>query len=388
MAPRTFNIRDLNQLQRFVEDVYRDRVVSRTTVDDAPEMQTVLDTFPVRITEHLYERMKRSDAVAKQYLPDVREITTLEGQERCFTGLFPTNIEGLERMYVDRCIIMPQPACPAYCRFCFRKFYEHADGHAMSDVEMDRAIAYVAADPRLREVLITGGEPVMDFQRLTYVMRGLRQIDHLGPIRIACRSVVMAPYLVTDRLIAMLREHHDLRRGKPVEVAIHVNHPDELDERAIEAIVRFRDAGIHVYNQTVLLRDINCDAEVLLSLFRKLRNHGVESYYLFFGGPVQGMNHSRPTIDEALTLMTTLRRTSTGRCLPRFILTTRIGKVTLGVDGWIVEREADGLHVWIRTPYTLRGFREISAEFQLPEDGRIDEEGHIVMRYLDGSPQT
>jgi lysine 2,3-aminomutase len=347
-------------------------------------MQQLLERFPVRVTEHLLSLMKTSDAVARQFLPDIREVTTLEGQTHCFSGVLHTELAHVERVYLDRCIIMPQPACPAYCRFCFRKFYEHASGRAMSDAQITAALDYVADQRDLHEVLITGGEPVLDRGRLLRLLRGLREIAHIDTIRIACRSLITAPDLIDDALIALLAEFQDLRAGKPIEVALHCNHPEELSMLSIGRIAALREAGLHVYNQAVLLRGLNLDAAVMLELLRRLRRHGVESYHLFFGGPVQGVDYWRPSIDEALALKTAIRQRATGRLNPHLIVTTRLGKVEIGVDGWIVEREADSRHVWIRTPYRLEVFEKIDPRFSLQDDARLDDEGFIVVRYLDG----
>ncbi|MCA9667674.1 MAG: radical SAM protein [Myxococcales bacterium] len=374
MASKLVNVRTLDQLAK---------VMPAPADADRDAMQAVLDQFPVRITRHLLDLMQRSPAVAAQFLPDTREVTTL-GQDKCFSGLLELDVPGLERMYPDRVIIMPHHACPAYCRFCFRKFYEHHSGSTMSYDDLDRALGYVAARPEIREVLITGGEPVMEPKRLRHLLAGLRRIAHVGPIRLACRSLIMAPELCDDALLEMLAAHQDLAAGKPLEVALHANHPDEITAPTIERLVALRQRGIHVYNQTVLLRGINDDAEILRALFEALRRYGVETYYMFLGGPVRGMDHQRPTIADGLALKRALRRHASGRANPHFIVTTRLGKVEIGVDGEIVAREADGRHVWIRTPYTLAGFRAVSPRFELPDDARLDDAGYIVMRYLDG----
>lgn len=379
MARDFISIRDLEQL----EQLFPDFVVEGR---ERESLAKVLQRFPVRLTPHIVALARSSKAVARQFLPDPRELDSAGGEERCFTGLLETGIACVERAYLDRCIIMPQPTCPAYCRFCFRKFYEHGEGRAASAAELEAAVGYVASQPDLREVLITGGEPILD-RRLPKLLSELRALEHIGPIRIACRSLVTAPWLVDAAFIALLRAHQDLRAGRPIEVALHCNHPAELTAPTIEALCQLREAGIHVYNQAVLLREINLDAPTLTQLFRQLRGHGVESYHLFFGGPVRGMNHLRPTLDEALALKSALRESATGRLNPHLIVTTRIGKVELGVDGWIVERESASA-VWLRTPYRLETFRRIVPSFALPADCRVDETGRLVVRYMDGHDGT
>ena len=366
-----------------------DRLTGRPTPPASREaLQRVLDRFPVRLTPHVLELCRRSPAVAAQFIPDPRELDQDQGQEYCFKGLLPTGVTGVERMYPDRCIIMPRPACPAYCRFCFRKFYEHTASSApLSRQDLDAAVAYVAADHRLHEVLITGGEPAQDIRALEYLLTGLRRLDHVGPIRVACRSLVTAPELLDLQLLQLLGQHQHLERGQPVEVAAHINHPDELTLPTAAALCALRQAGIHVYNQAVLLRGVNSDADAMLALLGALRGLGVEAYNIFFGGPVQGMDHLRPSLGEALALKAALRRRATGRANPHLIVTTRLGKVELGVDGQVVEREPGSRWVWISTPYTLTGLRRLSPGFELPDDARLEADGTITMRYLDGPPR-
>ena len=338
MTNRSIHVRSVEQLRDLQNKAAFDPL--KTSFEDKPALKKVIDRFPVRVTDHLLNAMRQEPAVARQFLPDSREVTSLDGETHCFSGLLHTGLAGVERMYADRCIIMPQPTCPAYCRYCFRKFYEHSDGKAMTYPELEAALAYVAREPLLKEVLITGGEPIMDKQRLRFLLHGLRSIEQIATIRIACRSLVMQPSLIDNDLIALLVAHQNLRMGKPIEIALHCNHAAEISDDTIDRIAALRERGIHVYNQTVLLRDVNLDPEVMISLLRKLRCYGVETYHLYFAGPVQGMDHVRPTLDEAIELKTSIRNQCSGRLNPHLIVTTRLGKVELGVDGWIVEREA------------------------------------------------
>jgi lysine 2,3-aminomutase len=380
-AAESLNITCIEQLER----------LGLCAVDDPAErraLERAIARFPVRLNTHLLSIMHGSRAVAQQFLPTASEITDPLGQSRCFSGLLHSDLPGLERQYVDRCIVMPQPTCPAYCRFCFRKFYEHRQGRAMSYSQLDQALAYIAADQRICEVLITGGEPIVDLRRLGHLLRGLRRIEHVGPIRIACRSLITDPGRVDRSVVDLLARHQALRLGRPVEVALHCNHPDELSPATVERLALLREAGLHVYNQAVLLRGLNLQSETMLALMRALRAYGVESYHLYFAGPVQGMQQVRPTLQQALALKSALRRGAGGRMNPHLIVTTRLGKVELGVDGWVVERETDSRHVWIRTPYRLDDFRQVQPSFILPDDARLDAEGQVVVRYLDGNPSA
>lgn len=380
MPPRRFiDCRTLEELQALTG-----RPVPEA---DRADLARVLETLPVRVTEHLAELMRRSPAVALQYLPDPREVRSTLGERHSFVGLVPTGTPGVERMYPDRCVIMPVPTCPAYCRFCFRKFLPgRAHGAPLDARELEAAVGYVGRHPELREVLITGGEPALDAGRLALLLDGLRRLSRVGPIRVACRALVTAPDLVDDELVELLARHQDLARGRPVELASHVNHPDELTPQTFEALARLRRAGIHVYNQTVLLRGVNTDGALLRELFWALRCRGVETYALFFGEPVLGMDHLRPSLGRARALKEELRRAASGRANPHLIVTTRIGKIELDVDGREVEREEDGRHVWLRTPYTADGMRSLARSLELPPGVREGPTGTLEVRYLDGAP--
>jgi len=376
---RTVEIRSVEQLEQLTG--------RKLPAAEHEAVQRVLDQHPARLTGHLTQLVRCSPAVAAQYLPDPRELEG-PGETDPFVGLIPTGVRGVERLYLDRCVVMPVARCPAHCRFCFRRHHRHRrpDARPLDQEELTAALAYVAGDRRLREVLVTGGEPILDRRRLERLLAGLRQpgMEHVGPLRVACRTLASAPGLIDAELVALLARHQDLRAGRPVEVAAHLNHPDEIGPATVDALIRLREAGLHVYNQVVLLRGINSEAAVMADLLWMLRRRGVETYAIFFGEPVLGGDHLRANLAQARALKSELRRGGSGRCNPHLIVTTRVGKVELDVDGWEVEREADGRTVWLRTPYTLEGFRSLDPRFELPQGARVDDAGCIEVRYLDG----
>ncbi len=331
--------------------------------------------MPARLTGYLENLCRKSPALARQFLPDVRELDA-RGALKPWTGVLTTGIPGVERMYLDRCIIMPFNQCPAYCRFCFRKYYDKQNPVAMSFSQLDRAIDYVQSDQRLKSVLITGGDPLMDLKRLEYLLIGLRKIPHIQDIRIGTRSIMYDPGRITGALVKMLLKYHDLEKSRPIEIATHFNHPDELTPESIKAITRLTHSSIRLYNQTVLLKSINEDPQTLLILFRQLRLLGVEIYYLFHCEPVKGISHFRTTIEKGLEIKKYLREQAAGRLNPAYIVSTSIGKVEIGVDGYMEEQDGDS--VWIKTPYHLSTFRSVNPDFQLPPGlCRLDEKGLI-----------
>jgi lysine 2,3-aminomutase len=347
------------------------------------KFQEILDKYPVRLTDFLINLVKKSPAVALQFLPNIQELENI-GYEKPWVGVMDTGIHGLERMYIDRCIIMPINQCPSYCRFCFRKFYEKRSEKAMSYDDIDKALTYIKKDKRLKGVLITGGDPLLDLKRLEYIMKNLRKIDHIQDIRIGTRSVMYDPERITDDFVNLLLKYHDLENMKPVEIATHFNHPDELTPESKKAILKLTKASIRVYNQTVLLKNVNDDPVILMNLFRKLRLLGVELYYLFHCIPVKGIQYLRTSIQKGLEIKKYFRGGfATGRINPTYVIATKIGKVEIGVDGFIEKRT--GQYVWIKTPYKIETYKSVFKDFEPPKDiCKVDSDGFISIKYLDG----
>lgn len=350
-------------------------------------LQKVLDEHPVRLTNFLIKLMKKSPAIARQFLPDARELNPI-GCEKPWVGLLDTGVPGLERMYLDRCIIMPFNQCPAYCRFCFRKFYEKRVERPVNFAELDQALAYVKNDERLTGILITGGDPLLDPKRLKYLLKNLREIKHVRDIRIGTRSLMYDPQRVTDKILRLILKYHRPEKMQPVEIATHFNHPDELSAEAKKVILKIAKSSIKLYNQTVLLKGINDDPLVLAELFQKLRLLGVEIYYLFHCNPVRGIGHLRTSIQKGIEIKKYFRGgQATGRINPAYVVDTLLGKVEIGVDGQIERRkkEKGGNYVWIKTPYRLETYRSVLPGFTLPAGVcKINSDGYISVRYLDG----
>jgi len=347
------------------------------------KFQEILNKCPVRLTDFLINLVKKSPAVALQFLPNIKELENI-GYEKPWVGVMDTGIHGLERMYIDRCIIMPINQCPAYCRFCFRKFYEKRIEKPMSYEDIDKAIAYIKKDKRLKGILITGGDPLLDLKILEYIMKNLRKIDHIQDIRIGTRSVMYDPARITDNFVNLLLKYHDLENMKPVEIATHFNHPDELTPESKKAILKLTKASIRLYNQTVLLKNVNDDPVILMDLFRKLRLLGVELYYLFHCIPVKGIQYLRTSIQRGLEIKKYFREGfATGRINPTYVIATKIGKVEIGVDGFIEKRI--GQYVWIKTPYKVETYKSVFKDFEPPKDiCKVDSDGFISIKYLDG----
>ncbi|MBN1258505.1 radical SAM protein [Candidatus Peregrinibacteria bacterium] len=309
--------------------------------------------------------MRKSPAVARQFRPCGKPDSA--GDEVTFQGIHKTGIPCLERMYGDRVAVKLTNKCPAYCVFCFRR-WTNAKLPEPAQKDLKRAAAYIKKDKRITGVLITGGEPLREPEKLEYLIGLLGKIPHVTDIRVGTRAPLTAPKLVTAKLIALLKKHG-------IEVGIHFNHPDELVPAA-QAIKKMTGAGIRVYSQSVLLKGINDSGPVLEELFRGLRSLGVEIYALYHCDPVKGAMPLRTTIEKGLEIKKYLRAHSTGRINPAYIVDTRVGKVEIGVDGTIEKRQ--GRFVWIRTPYQY-------PKSLLPGGiCRVNRDGTVSVKYRDG----
>ena len=190
---------------------------------------------------------------------------------------------GLVHRYPDRVLLMPTMACPVYCRYCFRRDRVGRAGDAPDAADIEAALAYIAAHEEIREVILTGGDPLsLSDRRLGDLLDRLDAIPHLTNLRIHTRVPVAVPGRVTEALVATLQ------RAKPVWMAIHCNHPRELTDDVAAACARLVRGGVPLVSQTVLLRGVNDDADILAALMRRLVEIRVKPYYLHHPDKARG----------------------------------------------------------------------------------------------------
>lgn len=289
-----------------------------------------------------------SKGVADQFVPDARELNILP--EESFDPIgddVHSPVKGLTHRYPDRVILHVTKTCEVYCRFCFRRETVGDAGH-LSEAEIDAALAYVASQPQIWEVILTGGDPlVMSARRLAALIEKIKAIEHVGILRIHTRVPVVAPEKITPELVSALKGH------PCAWLVVHTNHADEMTPAAKAALARLADAGIPLLSQSVLLRGINDSVAALEALFRGLIRNRVKPYYLHHCDLARGTSHFRTTIAEGQALMAALRGRLSGTCLPHYILDLPggHGKVPLGPDylqadgdGWLVRDPQGRLH--------------------------------------------
>ena len=297
-----------------------------------PALERVAAQYAVAITPAMAELMSEP-GVARQFLPDVAELTVLPGEDADPIGdNTHMPVDGVVHRYPDRVLLKVTHTCAVYCRFCFRREMvgPTAEVPALSGQALTAAIGYIAEHPDIWEVILTGGDPlVLSPRRLADIMGRLAAIDHVKVLRIHTRVPAVDPAAVTGALVAALRVP-----GKAVYVALHANHASELTPAARAACGKLVDAGIPLVGQTVLLKGVNDDPAVLEALLRAMVEARIKPYYLHHGDLARGTSHLRTTLAEGQAILRELRGRLSGLAQPTYVLDIPggHGKVPVGPD--------------------------------------------------------
>ncbi|THK34793.1 lysine-2,3-aminomutase-like protein [Ensifer sp. MPMI2T] len=296
----------------------------------------------------LIDRQAKDDPIARQFVPDAAELT-LTAEERAdpIGDGSHSPVTGIVHRYPDRVLLKAVHVCPVYCRFCFRREMVGPQGlGTLTPAELDAAIAYIADHPEIWEVILTGGDPlVLSPRRLGEIMERLGAIDHVKIVRFHTRVPVVEPERVDADLVAALKAS-----GKATYVALHANHPRELTPEARAASARLIDAGIVMISQSVLLKGVNDDANVLAELMRAFVETRIKPYYLHHPDLAPGTGHFRLSIEEGQKLVAALRGRVSGLCQPTYILDIPGGHGKAVISASTIAAEGGGC-------YTITDFR-------------------------------
>ncbi len=228
--------------------------------------------------------------------------------------------------YPDRALFLAVDRCSVYCRHCTRRRITGGGEGGFDRTAVEEGIAYVRAHPGIRDVIVSGGDPLtLSDDRLEAILAGLRSIPHVSILRVATRAPVTCPMRVTDALAALLRRH------APLFVVTHFNHPKECTPEAREACERLVDRGVPVENQSVLLRGVNSSARILVDLNQTLLSWRVRPYYLHQGDLAEGTAHLRTPLEAGVRILDEMRGRTSGLAIPHLAvdLPGGGGKVTL-----------------------------------------------------------
>ena len=224
-------------------------------------------------------------------------------------------VPGLTHRYPDRVLLLITNQCSMYCRHCTRRRFAGQDDAGVDMEQVDRCIAYIAGHPEVRDVLLSGGDPLLlSDEKLESIIKKLRAIEHVEIIRIGSRTPVVMPQRITPALCDMLKKYH------PIWLNTHFNHPDEITDEAAAACARMADAGIPLGNQSVLLAGINDCVHVMKKLVQQLVKIRVRPYYIYQCDLSYGLEHFRTPVSKGIEIIEALRGHTSGYAVPTFVV--------------------------------------------------------------------
>ena len=282
---------------------------------DESNIRDVVVRYPMRINPYYMGLIKKKgDSLYKQAVPDISEISDEKGFVDPLNeeGLSP--VPGLTHKYPDRVLFLVSGHCAMYCRFCNRKRKIGTSSMVTSET-LREGLAYIRENRQIRDVLLSGGDPFLLRDRELFdILSSLRSIPHVEIIRIGTRIPCTLPQRITPRLTGILKKFH------PIFINTHFNHPAEITPESSLACTRLVDAGIPLGCQTVLLRGVNDDPEIMKSLMNKLLSIRVRPYYLFQADLAKGTSHFWAPLEKGIEIISELQGHISGLCVPRFMI--------------------------------------------------------------------
>jgi lysine 2,3-aminomutase len=281
---------------------------------DVDEVRQVAEEYPIRINPYYMSLIQdKDDPLYQQVVPDIREMEDNFGIDDPLNEEGDSPVPSVVHRYPDRALLMVTHQCPIYCRFCTRKRFVGKVPIPREAVRL--GIEYIRNHPEIRDVILSGGDPLMLKDReLEEVLKGLRSIPHLEIIRIGTRVPGTLPQRITMKLCRMLKKYH------PLYMNLHFIHPREVTPEVSVACGRLADAGIPLGSQTVLLKGINDDPEVMKELMLKLLSIRVKPYYIYQADLAKGTEHFRTPVEKGLEIIRALQGHTSGMGVPHYVI--------------------------------------------------------------------
>ena len=317
-----------------------ERLMPTMTPEEHAGTQLANTKLALAITPYFFNLIDPADEhcpIRWQMIPRIEETTTAswELSDPCGEDSH-SPVPGLVHRYPDRVLFLVTDRCASYCRYCTRsRLVSNATGYDFHP-EFDKQIAYIASHPEIRDVLLSGGDPLLfSDEKLENLLSRLRAIPHVEFLRIGTRIPIFLPQRITPELCAMLKQFH------PLFISVHSNHPRELTTEVREALGRLADAGIPLGNQSVLLKHVNDDVTVMKAQVQKLLMCRVKPYYVYQCDLISGSAHLRTSVRKGLEIMKGLRGHTTGYAVPQYVIDAPGGggKVPVNPD-YILQRNS------------------------------------------------
>ena len=312
------------------------------TPDECEGIAKLASRFHFVITPYYAALMDPHDPacpIRRQVVPSAAELRDPLGVPDPLDEVAHSPVKNVIRVYEDRIAFCVNNECALYCRFCLRKRMVGEPEWVMKRRELAAALDWIRATPAIRDVLLTGGDPlVFSDDRLAWLLGELRRVPHVEIVRLGTRLPVTLPFRVTDALCELLARHH------PIWLNTHFNHPKELTPEAAQACDRLARAGIPIGNQSVLLRGVNDDVATMKALCEGLVRMRVRPYYCYQAQVLEGTAHFRVPIERGVAIFRALRGRTSGFAIPQYVLDTPYGKVPLDYP-YLRGREGDDVLV-------------------------------------------
>lgn len=295
-----------------------------------------------RQVEATMDNYNPRDPVARQYIPsDQENIISLNENGDPIGDNAHSPVKGIVHRYPDRALLKITDTCNVYCRFCFRKEMVGKGEGVLSAAELDNAFEYIQNTPQIREIILTGGDPLtLSNRRLQEVIARLEKIDHLDIIRFHTRSPIVNPKRIDGEFIQMINECQ-----KAMYMVLHVNHAQEINDAIVDVFKKLSRTKMALLSQSVLLKGVNDNAEALENLFRALISHNVKPYYLHHLDHAPGTGHFRASMKLGRVLMNELQGKISGICLPTYVLDIPGGFGKIPINDCYVEETGDGHYI-------------------------------------------
>jgi lysine 2,3-aminomutase len=324
------------------------------------------------ITPHFFNLIHPTDPgcpIRRQMIPRIEE--TLDDSSEMTDPCGEDShmpVPGLVHRYPDRVLFLVTDRCASYCRYCTRSRVVSGAGEQELHTEFEAAFRYLEQHTEIRDVLLSGGDALLfSDAKLEGILKRLRAIKHIEFLRIGSRIPIFLPQRITPALCQMLAKYH------PLWMSVHVNHPRELTIEAREALERLANHGIPLGNQSVLLRGVNDDAEVMKSLVHKLLQCRVRPYYLYQCDLIKGSSHLRTSVQAGIEIIESLRGHTTGYAVPQFVIDAPGGGGKVPVNpSYVIIRDDQ------RT--LLRNYEGEVFEYPEPDSAQAPSEPHPVNR--------
>ena len=284
-------------------------------VGDIARLRQAAENFEFRISPAMVDLIKSpGDPIWLQYVPTVQELEIHDGLVDSLAEDANSPVPNITHRYPDRALFLVSPVCASYCRFCTRR-RKVGDPEKIPIAQLESAFHYLEEHREIRDVIMSGGDPLLlSDRRIDEICKRLRAIPHLEVLRIGSRIPCHLPERVTPELCAILKKYH------PLYINTHFNHPDELTPPAVQALGMLADAGIPLGCQTVLLKGVNDDPEVMKLLMQRLLAARVRPYYIYMCDQVAGAEHFRTTVQKGLEIIQALRGWTSGLAVPHFVI--------------------------------------------------------------------